>query len=67
MSNSNKFGKCRHCGDSLVPITFIKKETRMISGTLIHTERVAIDYLTCENCFRDECIDDSFDGIWYKV
>lgn len=69
MSNSNKFGECRHCGESLVPITFIQNETRIVNGTLIRTgrERIAVDYLTCKNCLRNECVDDSFDGVWYKV
>lgn len=59
------YGKCE-CGESLHPVWFIENETKVIGGRMTYTgrERKAISHLECHNCFKNYCVDDSFDGDW---
>lgn len=62
------FGECPHCGGKLIPIWFTEEEMIVDEyGHMIKTgrKRRAISHLLCENCLRNQCIDDSFDGDWY--
>lgn len=59
--------KCE-CGGQLLPVWFIEEETKVVAGALLHTgrKRRAVDHLYCDSCFNRECVDDSFDGPWYR-
>lgn len=61
------FGNCPYCGGKLHPVWFTDEETQVIHGSLIKTgrKRRAISHLVCEDCFRNQIIDDSYDGNWY--
>lgn len=63
----NVFGKCPKCGGTLQPVIFEEKETKIINGTMIYTgrKRNAVSHLSCENCMKNECIDETFDGVWH--
>ena len=67
MYRNNDFGKCSKCGGKLQPVFFEEKEIKVITGTMIYTgrKRTAVSHLTCENCMKNECVDDSFDGAWH--
>lgn len=59
----NNFGKCK-CGGNLQPVYFMEEER--IKGVKTGRKRSAVSHLVCEDCLRNECVDDSFDGNWYK-
>lgn len=59
----SKFGECK-CGGNLQPVYFTEEERK--KGIKTGRKRRAVSHLVCENCLRNECIDDSFDGNWYK-
>lgn len=58
-----KHGKCR-CGGSLMPVWFTEEETEITGGRMCKTgrKRTACSHLTCSNCLRNECVDDSLDS-----
>jgi hypothetical protein len=61
------FGNCE-CGGKLMPIYFVDEEYTVIKGIMTYTGRkkMAVSHLTCEHCLKNECVDDSFDGEWYR-
>ena len=63
----DKYGICPECGHSLRPVWFIEEEYKTTSfGAMYRTGRTrwAVDYLICDVCFKKQCVDDSFDGLW---
>lgn len=62
------YGTCDRCGSSLFPIYFTEKETEVIAGVMTYTGRVrrAVSHLQCDCCMHEVCVDDSFDGPWYR-
>ncbi|GCD11681.1 hypothetical protein [Clostridium tagluense] len=63
----SRFGTCSICGSNLVLVWFIEEETKIINGVMYKTgkKRKACSHLECTTCFKNVCIDDSFDGNWY--
>lgn len=63
----SKYGVCSRCGTHLVPIWFNEEETKVQDGRMWYTGRTrkACSHLECPNCFKKECVDDSFDRPWY--
>ena len=61
MSN---FGSCEDCNTEIEPVYFLEKEyrNRLPTGRV----RNAVDYLVCPVCLKKTCVDNSFDGPWYK-
>ena len=61
------FGKCPYCNGELRPIWFIEEETVVRSGHLMKTgrKRQAVSHLICEDCLKQQIVDNSFDGEWY--
>lgn len=53
---------CSHCGAPMAKKWFTEHE--IINGMRTGRRRQAVDYLYCPNCFRQEPVDDSFDGEW---
>lgn len=62
------FGECSRCGGTLSPVMFEEKERKIINGNMIYTgrKRMAVSHLVCEDCLSNECVDDSYDGNWYR-
>ena len=68
MSYKYKFGNCS-CGGEIVPVYFIEHESKITEyGNLVHTgrKRRACSHLICTLCLKTYCVDDSFDGEWYR-
>ena len=63
----SKYGSCSRCDTPLVPIWFTEEETEITNGSMYNTgrKRKACSHLTCISCFKNECVDDTFDGNWY--
>ena len=63
---SSIYGDCS-CGYPLEPVYFEEQEYKVISGSMIKTGRYrnAVSHLICENCGKNHCVDDTFDGKWY--
>lgn len=53
------FGVC-DCGGSLIPVWFTEEETKVANGIMYKTGRV------CEDCLKNFCVDDTFDGPWHN-
>lgn len=51
--------KCEDCGAQMEPVWF---KDRRNDGRV----RLAVDYLICPCCLATQCVDDSFDGPWYR-
>lgn len=64
---NSKYGTCS-CGGELKPIFFEEEETKIVNGTMIKTgrTRMAVSHLVCDECLRNKCVDDSFDGPWHN-
>lgn len=62
----NVYGECV-CGNELSPVWFTEYETEKIGGYSYKTgrKRRACSHLICENCGKEYCVDDTFDGEWY--
>lgn len=62
------YGECSECGDALKPVWFIEEEETVTYGVRTKTgrKRKACSHLLCESCGNTECVDDSFDGSWYR-
>lgn len=61
------FGNCPYCGGLLAPVYYTEDETTITDdGYMYRTgrKRRAISHLVCESCLRNQCIDDSYDGLW---
>lgn len=50
---------CYKCKVQMEPVWF---KQRRPDGM----ERLVLDYLICPFCLSIQCVDDSFDGEWYK-
>lgn len=61
------FGECERCGEELVPIYFKEEEEKTNYGWRYKTGRwrQAVSHLTCPCCFKNYCVDDTFDGPWH--
>lgn len=61
------FGICEDCGVELEAVWFTEYEYRTINGSMYRTGRYrnAVDYLICPMCLNKQCVDDSFDGLWF--
>lgn len=72
LTHINRYGYCEDCHVPLEPVWFIEEEvkTERCNGTIISyktgRKRRAVDYLLCEYCGKRECVDDSYDGDWYR-
>lgn len=58
------YGECE-CGAGFIPVWFIDEEYRYEnSGIMYKTgrKRRACSHLECPNCFKRQCVDDSFDS-----
>lgn len=66
MENKNIYGNCLECGGELHPVYFIEEETKVRHGHMYLTgrKRRAVSHLVCENCLKNQCVDDSFYGDW---
>jgi hypothetical protein len=64
----SKYGVCEGCGVPLEPVWFIGDEVDYHVGYpyLTGRKRRAVDVLVCPCCFKEHCVDDTFDGPWYK-
>lgn len=60
----SSFGSCENCSAEIEPVYFIQKQ--YINGYITGKVRQAVDYLACPVCMKKTCVDDSFDGPWYK-
>lgn len=63
------YGECERCGGELKPTWFIEEEYKTTNdGHKYRTgrKRRAVSHLTCDICFKNYCVDDSFDGAWYE-
>ena len=51
---------------TLVKIT--EEETKVANGIMYKTGRVrrACSHLVCEDCLKNFCVDDTFDGPWHN-
>ena len=61
------YGECERCGGELKPVWFIEEEYKTTNdGHKYRTgrKRRAVSHLTCDNCLKNYCVDDSFDGAW---
>lgn len=56
------YGKCS-CGANLMPVWFTEEETEIEGGRMYKTgrKRTACSHLSCSNCLKNVCVDDSFD------
>ncbi len=65
--HENVFGECS-CGGALAPEYFIEHETVMQCGVQVETGRTrrAVSHLTCVNCLKNYCVDDSCDQPWHN-
>ena len=65
--NENKYGTCERCGGTLTPVFFTEYEEKVVYGCRYRTGRYrrAVSHLTCDDCCKNYCVDDSFDGPWY--
>lgn len=65
---SRDFGLC-DCGGTLHPVYFTEEETVVSHGIMYKTgrKRRAVSHLVCEDCLRNYCVDDSFDGPWERA
>lgn len=67
-----KYGYCSECHYPLSPVWFIEEEIKITkfggitSNYKTGRKRKAVDYLLCKCCGHKECVDDTFDGDWYK-
>lgn len=52
------------CGGRLVKIMFEEQE-RNKHNIPTGRYRRACSHLTCEDCLKNVCVDDTFDGPWY--
>ena len=59
----SKYGTCECCGGRLYPIWFEETEYDRYNTPTGRTRR-AVDCLVCEDCMKEYCVDDSFDGPW---
>lgn len=61
------FGVC-DCGGSLIPVWFTEEETKVANGIMYKTGRVrrVCSHLVCEDCLKNFCVDDTFDGPWHN-
>ena len=62
------YGLCE-CGGSLIPVWFTEEEYKVTQdGFQYRTgrKRRAVSHLVCEDCLKNFCVDDSFDGAWYE-
>lgn len=57
------YGTCE-CGGWLHPVRFIEKEMDRNHG-LTGRVRDAVSHLVCDDCLKNVCVDDTFDGPWY--
>lgn len=65
----SRFGACCKCGNTeLAPVYFTEYEEEKVAGVFIRTgrKRRAVSHLECDVCGHRECVDDSFDGPWYR-
>lgn len=65
----NIYGECDSCGAGLEPVWFTQEETVLdVYGCYRKTgrKRRAVDALVCPCCFKEFCVDDTFDSPWYR-
>ena len=64
----SRYGICSECGVEYEPVWFTEDEYEIIGGSRFKTgrKRRAVDYLICPCCLNKHCVDDSFDGAWYR-
>ena len=63
------YGVCAQCYGDLEPVWFTEEEYKVtLDGYKYRTGRVrrAVSHLVCENCLKNYCVDDSFDGPWHE-
>lgn len=68
MKTTNDYGVCERCGCDLEPIFYTAEEEKVTEqGWRYKTgrKRRAVSHLECPGCFKNYCVDDSFDGPWY--
>lgn len=61
------YGICDRCCGYLKPVWFTEDEYKITSdGYQYRTgrTRLAVSHLVCEDCLKNFCVDDSFDGKW---
>ena len=61
--------KCYKCGSKMLPVWFTEEEEAVTrDGCRYKTgrKRIALSHLECPDCFTVECVDDSFDGQWWR-
>lgn len=64
---SSIYGNCS-CGYHLEAVFFEEQEEKIYKdGFKVKTGRYrkAVSHLICENCGKNHCVDDTFDGDWY--
>lgn len=65
MENQYKYGTCE-CGGELAPVWFEEEEHVVRDGNMYRTgrKRTACSHLVCIECFKNYCVDGTFDGPW---
>lgn len=65
---SSIYGNCS-CGYHLEPVYFEEQEEKICKDGFRYKTgryRKAVSHLVCENCGKNHCVDDTFDGPWYN-
>lgn len=62
--NEECYGKCSNCQCSLKVSKWFWEYEYDKQGHCTGRKRRAASSLTCPNCFKNYCIDDTFDGPW---